>query len=366
MSLKVLAQQLAAQGRGPDTMLVHMAPSEVASLQEIAKAHGGSLTVHPETGLPEAGFLSSILPMVAGGLLAATGVGAPLAALMVGGGTGLISGDWKKGLTAGLGAFGGAGLAQGLGSVGAGAANAASGTAMLSPAEAASMGVQQAATTATPTLSNIGAGIGQVMQHPMIAGKAALAAAPKYTASAGLAGLMGGMAQSPKMPKDDKNKDMFYLTSYNPGTYNPNFGQPGEPYFLNQGYGPGQYVNQYPTGMARGGAVPSKIEPPSMDQFYQTLLKPQANPMGGYAASLVQGPGDGVSDSVPAHIDGQQPAALSRGEFVIPAKIVAEIGNGSSDAGADKLRAMMQRVMAHRQKSADAGEDTGAAMELPA
>lgn len=363
MSLKVLAQQLAAQGRGPDTMLVHMAPSEVASLQEIAKAHGGSLTVHPETGLPEAGFLSSILPVVAGGLLAATGIGAPLAGLMVGGGTGLISGDWKKGLTAGLGAFGGAGLAQGLAGVGAGAANAAgAGAGVAVPAEWAAQG---AASAATPTLSNIGAGLSQVAQHPLTAGKAALAAAPKYTAHAGLAGLMGGMAQHPKMPKD-KNEDMFYLTSYNPGTYNPNFGQPGQPYFLNQGYGPGQYVNQYPTGMARGGKVPETASPPSMDQFYQSLLGGGQNPMDGYAASLVQGPGDGVSDSVPASIDGQQPAALSRGEFVIPAKIVAELGNGSSEAGADKLRAMMQRVMAHRQKSGDAGADTGAAQELPA
>jgi len=110
-----MAQQIQSRGRGEDSMLIHMTPNEINSLQGLAMAHGGSLTINPDTGLPEAGFLSSILPMVAGGLLAATGVGAPLAAAMVGGGTGILTGDLNKGLMAGLGAFGGAGLASGLG-----------------------------------------------------------------------------------------------------------------------------------------------------------------------------------------------------------------------------------------------------------
>ena len=54
MSLQYAAQHLAAKGRGPDTMLVHMAPSEVRGLQAIAMAHGGSLSINPQTGLPEA------------------------------------------------------------------------------------------------------------------------------------------------------------------------------------------------------------------------------------------------------------------------------------------------------------------------
>lgn len=55
-------------------------------------------------------------------------------------------------------------------------------------------------------------------------------------------------------------------------------------------------------------------------------------------------PGDGMSDDVPATIDGDQPAALSSGEFVIPADVVSHIGNGSSDAGAKELYAMMDRI----------------------
>ena len=55
-------------------------------------------------------------------------------------------------------------------------------------------------------------------------------------------------------------------------------------------------------------------------------------------------PGDGMSDDIPANIDGEQPAALSSNEFVIPADVVSHIGNGSSDAGARELYEMMDRI----------------------
>jgi hypothetical protein len=106
-----MAQQLQSQGRGEDSMLIHMTPGEVNSLQGLAMAHGGSLTINPQTGLPEAGWLGKLLPMVLGAALAATGVGAPLAAGIVGAGQFARTGSLKKGLMAGLGAFGGAGLA---------------------------------------------------------------------------------------------------------------------------------------------------------------------------------------------------------------------------------------------------------------
>lgn len=126
MSLQLAAQHLASRGRGPDTTLVHMAPQEVAGLQALAKAHGGTLTTNPDTGLPEAGFLSSILPMVAGaGLSLIPGVGPMMAAGIVGGGTALATGSLQKGLMAGLGAYGGAGLAGGLTAAGAAEAGAA-------------------------------------------------------------------------------------------------------------------------------------------------------------------------------------------------------------------------------------------------
>ena len=140
MSLHALANHMSSRGRGEDSMLVHMTPGEVHGLQALAMKHGGSLTINPDTGLPEAGFLSSILPMLAGFALNAfapglgTAVGSALGAsaatagaigtgALVGGITGLATGSLSKGLMAGLGAYGGAGLGEGL--LGAGAASGA-------------------------------------------------------------------------------------------------------------------------------------------------------------------------------------------------------------------------------------------------
>jgi len=66
---------------------------------------------------------------------------------------------------------------------------------------------------------------------------------------------------------------------------------------------------------------------------------------GGIAsARYLQGGTDGMADRIPANIDGEQPAALSHGEFVIPADVVSHLGNGNSEAGADKLYQMMSRI----------------------
>jgi hypothetical protein len=75
--------------------------------------------------------------------------------------------------------------------------------------------------------------------------------------------------------------------------------------------------------------------------------------LGGYSdgGRLLRGPGDGVSDSIPASIEGKQPARLADGEFVVPARIVSELGNGSTEAGARKLYAMMDRIQKSRGKT---------------
>jgi hypothetical protein len=136
MSLHALANHMSSRGRGEDSMLVHMTPGEVHGLQALAMKHGGSLTINPDTGLPEAGFLSSILPTLAGFALNAfvpglgTAIGGALGTsaavgtgIAVGGLTGLATGSLSKGLMAGLGAYGGAGLGESL--MGAGAASGA-------------------------------------------------------------------------------------------------------------------------------------------------------------------------------------------------------------------------------------------------
>lgn len=122
MGLHNTANYLKTKGRGRDTELVHMSPREIKGLQALALVHGGSLTVNPETGLPEAFFLERILPLVigAGLTVASGGTLTPLmAAGITGAGYGLATGSVEKGLMAGLGAYGGAGIAGSLSSVGA-------------------------------------------------------------------------------------------------------------------------------------------------------------------------------------------------------------------------------------------------------
>jgi hypothetical protein len=116
---------MASKGRNGDSMLVHMTPHEVQGLQALAMKHGGTLTINPDTGLPEANFLKSLLPILAGFALGPAGFGLVESALgagaIVGGVTGIATGSLSKGLMAGLGAYGGFGIGQSLAAAGEGA-----------------------------------------------------------------------------------------------------------------------------------------------------------------------------------------------------------------------------------------------------
>jgi len=68
------------------------------------------------------------------------------------------------------------------------------------------------------------------------------------------------------------------------------------------------------------------------------------------------GPTDGMADQIPATIDNRQPAALSDGEFVIPADVVSHLGNGNSDAGAKQLYGMMDKIRKARTGSTEQGK----------
>lgn len=89
----------------------------------------------------------------------------------------------------------------------------------------------------------------------------------------------------------------------------------------------------------------------------------------GGVGRLLRGPGDGVSDSIPATINGGQPAALADGEFVFPARAVSELGNGSTEAGARQLYAMLDRIQNRRAKTTGKGKiavDSKARAVMPA
>ena len=532
MSLEVAAKYLAAHGRGPDDQLVHMSGKEVAGLQAIANAAGGSLTINPHTGLTEAGFLDDIAPVVIGaGLAYMTGgmsLGADLAgaemlsglgpeilggigglsnAAIIGGGMGLAGtvlngGDLSQGLRWGLGGYGGGTL----GTAGYNYMNPATPptvtpleTASATPggAQAVNTQVAGAPTTSAPTLQEgtrfeAGAPTGEGSIAPK--GGVSLSNAPGSFTAADQAALDARMsAQASGIPNAigaDLEQlpsnlpaysalnaplataaDQSYLSqaldfakahpgwtaagvaapfllkkpSVPTGTSNP---QMIRPYtyarnaqmptnMVGASYMPGQdtserqwfspsYTALPPYQAANGGIIAlaggGPVEKMSNNAttgantmypmanirtsaFATPSQAPQAvNMMASMAPSgggtvdqmsgepnmqgtrmaagglsdlgsysdggrLLRGPGDGVSDSIPAQIGEHQPARLADGEFVVPARIVSELGNGSTEAGAKQLYKMMDRVQQARGKTtgkSKVAKNTNAAKYLPA
>lgn len=90
--------------------------------------------------------------------------------------------------------------------------------------------------------------------------------------------------------------------------------------------------------------------------------------LGGYSdgGRMLKGPGDGMSDSIPATIGGRQPARLAEGEFVVPADVVSHLGNGSTDAGAQQLYTMMDRVRKARTGTKKQGREIKPSKYVPA
>ena len=171
--LVAAARDVQSRGRNGDSMLVHMTPGEVGGLQALAMQHGGSLTINPDTGLPEANFLKSLLPTLLGaGLMFIPGLQG-VGAGYIGAGVGAIeaarTGDIGKGLLAGLGAFGGANLAGSLMSAGTSAAASAAGAgantagAALTPTELAGLADPG---VATQTLGATGSTLQPLTQVP--------------------------------------------------------------------------------------------------------------------------------------------------------------------------------------------------------
>ena len=113
----------------------------------------------------------------------------------------------------------------------------------------------------------------------------------------------------------------------------------------------------YPQGMIDKTQYATPIQRPvSAEMVSESPAYERSNPMlmarggiadlGGYSdgGRMLKGPGDGMSDSIPATIGRRQPARLADGEFVVPADVVSHLGNGSTDAGARKLYSMMDKI----------------------
>ena len=396
MSLELAAQHLASRGRKGDSMLVHMAPEEVSGLQALARAGGGTLTLNPDTGLPEASFLKRMLPILIGaGITAATGgAAAPwMIGLGLGGAETLRTGSLEKGLMAGLGAYGGAGLAGGLAAAGAASPTAAA-QALGTPAatgagsQAAMLASQnagfgQAGIDALASSAGTAAGAAPVSTNVFSAGANALGT--EAGRSAALSSMGGGMgaakyglaALSPTLQADaakpfdgggpnpyefeyDPNKQMY--TRVPVGTRQRDILQPTTPMAAGGTVEEMSDRNQMGTMMANDGQMFAAGGQINMQGTFDvgqgsggmaSMAQGGPSHLGDYSdgGRLLKGPGDGVSDSIPATIADKRPARLADGEFVVPARIVSELGNGSTEAGARKLYAMMDRVQKARGKT---------------
>jgi hypothetical protein len=493
MSLHKLAKKVQSTGRGQDSMLVHMSPREVRGLQQLARIKGGALTTNPETGLPEAGFLEDILPMVAAGaaiyftagaatpMLMSAGMGATSAGILAGAGSGALIGAGSAAIQGGdvgqaalmggaTGALGGAISGMGGAPVpGTDAAGAVSQTAGTSAAAAnAPLGqATQVGTQAINVNPTTGMAIDPLAAAPVPGAQGGPSlSAPQFSpitptqagqmTSADVAGLERLAAQQGVFPEG-----AYQLPTQSPTAVSPpmNEGQrimkqqadavaaaqkdPNASWWSKQtpmekaGYstlGAGlvaglnappntvgdinedddtsslkrlspnfraqepvrpdpYYRARYPVYAAEGGLMDAYqvggsvdgMNPqgglmaaypmgkygntiPNTEVYGMGMAKGGIASLGGYSdgGRMLKGPGDGMSDSIPGVIANKQPARLADGEFVVPADVVSHLGNGSTDAGAKKLYAMMNKVRKARTGKKKQAPAVNTARFLPA
>lgn len=120
----------------------------------------------------------------------------------------------------------------------------------------------------------------------------------------------------------------------------------------------GQPIGQF-TQPPMGQPAGENVSQPTQMAAHGGMMRDN---LGGYShggiAGLTRGPGTGISDSIPAEIgdSGKQPARLADGEFVVPSRIVSELGQGSTEAGAKMLQAMVNKIQARRSKTIGKGK----------
>ena len=435
------AQGLASLGRNGDSMLVHMSPDEFQGLQGLAMAQGGSLTINPDTGLPEAfklkNVLKAALPIAAGFMFPGFGtlggmLGKGIAAgALTGAGIAALSGEnpLLGALTGGLGGYGGAGFAGSAAKIGAGAKAATTAEANLINQGIGTSGLGtgggfSAGTTAADIASNA----------QLMAPKIAPAIDTAVNTGLTVQGTFPSSLMSSTQPLQTATTPLqtagenFGTLMKNPGDVIKDYGY-GESALLaggpllagvepsDLGYGPAPLYNdpekgkyrgpqgqlnlsdKFDTGLrlvAEGGyidgyATGGTIQSGGIRDLYgtpdnQPTISPglsgfglgrlnnlageqamtQAQTLGYARGGYLNGQGDGMSDSIPATIEGKQPARLADGEFVVPADVVSHIGNGSSKAGSKRLYAMLDKVRHARTGNKKQGKEINPAKYMPA
>ncbi len=419
------ARQLAQQGRGGDSMLVHMRPDEVAAMQRMAQQAGTSMTINPQTGLPEAFKLKDlfnintytdpiekgmksiglggvydtlsgaaktvgenaqyILPFIPGGAFTSVGLGSlatPLGRGILGGVAGTFASgrpNLKRGLMAGLTSYGLSSAYEGLQAAGGGTGAAPeviekAQTGLELPPGAAPDEVVTQTLAPPPARSEFDAAT-QGIKNLMSSDKAVSDTASKALGSqfgtgkayATMMGATGVMAIDEQEQQLEQARAAGRIAEAEYQQMKARIAAArkraedavrANPYkFALGGYIPDDSGSDVMAGT--GGMLAAKAMP-------DTETSPYGMKRGGVPPKFIDGPGDGMSDSVPAVIDGKQPARLADGEFVIPADVVSHLGNGSTKAGAKQLYAMMDRVRQARTGTQKQGKEIKPSKYMPA
>jgi hypothetical protein len=183
------------------------------------------------------------------------------------------------------------------------------------------------------------------------------------------------MNQSSAMPAPSKG-DAGVFTDSNPNTRRLNAPDAALYYqnALANRYGLHTGANLPKGAMGRVNTVPvmAKQKKGATDDIEAAaggIMQAQRYNLGGYASGgnprLLRGPGDGMSDNIPATIEGTQPARLADGEFVVPADVVSGLGNGSTEAGAKHLHKMMDKVRVARTGNKAQGKQINPSKYMP-
>ena len=458
-----MAQGLASLGRGDDSMLMHITPDEFQDFNRMSQSAGMEhIPNNPMTGLPEFGFgksfkrafksvkkaVSKVLKspivrtlapiaigMYAPGFLASMGmsVGPVGIGALTGLGTYAITGDPMAGLSAGLGAYGGANLGNTMANYGKVAANNATqmgASSIANPMGAAtplSTQVTQALSSAGPaSFSDINSGIGNLFSD-VTSGDFSTAWDQLKTASGETVNVPESTSQSyPVVGESDKYMTMadaadagvsLDTSIVKPGVVPATTAWQADPTGMDAAMTLGGPA--YQVAMAAMAPDPEDIEDQLTDEEIDKLEGTDYDPTrildltGDSGLRLIAGspgldtstagaldlvdeedeeetaityaaqgglmrlanggylsggniPGDGMSDDIPARIGGTQEAALSEGEFVIPADVVSHLGNGSSNAGSKKLYAMMDNLRKARTGTEKQGKEINPYKYMPA
>lgn len=143
------------------------------------------------------------------------------------------------------------------------------------------------------------------------------------------------------------------------------FGQAMFGNFSNDGLVGGLMGKLFPQLAQAGGG--GQYQYNQNEQSYKKMAGGGLSSLGSYSdgGRMLKGPGDGMSDDIPAQIGKHQPARLADGEFVVPADVVSHLGNGSTDAGAKRLYGMMDKVRQARTGNKKQGKQIKAEKYLP-